>query len=181
MRGFAQRDRNTLRAKTQFKPRPYLSTDMLHFPMNKDTLPGAMSGLRMVHLQSCSVDWSSPMFNGLTGLTLRYIDDTLAKYWRGDLRILRQLPYLRPLCLDRIVILDIGAIFPNSSEQGEHISLPHLTELALTGPISWAIALLVHLELPKFIIFYLECHCDDPQDIPRLLALIPDQIGNHLP
>ena len=149
--------------------------------MNKDTLPGAMSGLRMVHLQSCYVDWSCPMFNGLTELTLRYIDDTLAKYWRGDLRILRQLPYLRQLCLDRIVPLDIGAIFPNSSEQGERISLPHLTELALTGPISWAIALLVHLELPKFIIFYLECHCDDPQDIPRLLALIPDQVGNHLP
>ena len=41
------------------------------------------------------------------------------------------------------------------------------------------IALLTQLEFPKSTIFDLECHCDDPQDIPELLALIPDQIGNH--
>ena len=152
-----------------------------YFAINKDTLPGAIPGLRMVHLQSCRVDWSSLMFNGLTELTLRYLENGLAECWHGVLQILMQLPYLRQLCLDRLVPSNIGAIFPNSSEQGERISLLHLTELALTGPIYWAIALLAHLELPKSLTFCLECHCGDPQGIPRLLALIPDQVGNHLP
>ena len=64
-------------------------------------------------------------------------------------------------------------------KQTERVYLPHLEELALTGPISWAIALLTQLELPKSTVVRLECHCDDSQDICRLLAFIPDQVSNH--
>ena len=61
-----------------------------HFIINKDTLPGAMPGLRMVHLQSCCVDWSSLMFNGLTEVILGYLDNDLVECWHGVLQILRQ-------------------------------------------------------------------------------------------
>ena len=61
-----------------------------HFIINKDTLPGTMPGLRMVHLQSCRVDWSSLMFNGLTELILGYLDNDLVKCWHGVLQILSQ-------------------------------------------------------------------------------------------
>ena len=86
-------------------------------------------------------------------------------------------PRFRQLCLNRI--MSPGALFSDPSSMPECISLFHLERLVLTGPISWTIALLTQLELPKSIIFDLECHCDDPQDIPGLLAFIPDQIGNH--
>ena len=152
-----------------------------HFVINKNTLPGAMPDLRKVYLSSSHVDWSSPMFNGLTELTLGHLFNQPMECWNGILRILRQLPHLRQLGLDTIVPEDIDAIFPQSREQGEHISLPHLDKLALTGPISWHVALLTQLELPSSTIVELVCHCEDPQFISTLLALIPDQIYNYPP
>ena len=150
-----------------------------HFVMKTDTLPGVMPSLRKVYLSSFHVDWSSPIFNRLVELTLGDLINQPMECWSGVLRILRQLPYLRLLRLDTIVPPNIDPIFPNSREQSECISLPHLEELALTGPISWTIALLTHLKFSKSTIIRLKCHCDDPQVISTLLALIPDQISNH--
>ena len=159
----------------------YLSAGMSFdglFLINQDTLPGVMPGLRKVHLYSFRVDWSSSIFNGLTKLTLGYLFNQTLDYLNGVLRILRQLPRLRQLCLEGSVP-DIGAILPTSRNENECISLPHLEKLFLAEPVSWTIALLTQLELPKSTIVQLECHCGDPQDISGLLALITDQIGNY--
>ena len=52
-----------------------------HFVMNKDTLPGAMPDLQKVYLSVFRVDWSSPMFNGLTELTLDYLYNGFVECW----------------------------------------------------------------------------------------------------
>ena len=52
-----------------------------HFVMNTDTLPGAMPDLQKVYLSVFRVDWSSPMFNGLTELTLDYLYNGFVECW----------------------------------------------------------------------------------------------------
>ena len=148
--------------------------------INKDTLPGAMPDLRKVHLESCHVDWSSPVFNGLTELTIRYTLNDPMECWNGLQFILGHLPRLRQLHLDTLLPYDtdMDALSTNPRKD-KFISLPHLELLTLTGPISWLIALLTQLKFPKTTIVRVECGCDDPQAASRLLPLIQDQFDSH--
>ena len=45
----------------------------ISFVLSNDMFSGPMPGLRTVDLEACFVDWSSPIFSGLTELSLHFI------------------------------------------------------------------------------------------------------------
>ena len=113
-------------------PAPFLRSFRLSFDRNndstfifsKDMFPGRMPNLRKVHLELCLVDWSCPIFSGLTELVLHSMLDDSLDYWLGLLFVLRKLPHLRRLALVDTLenAVDISSIdFKNMDKP---ISLP---------------------------------------------------------
>jgi len=89
-----------------------------HFIICKDTLPGA--SLRKLHLESCHVDWSSPIFNGLTELSLSCILNveiptrSLPFFWY--LLIVSLLVRRASLCKHRVFSSARGFLSPQCSK-----------------------------------------------------------------
>ena len=149
-----------------------------HFTIPENTFPGA-SPLQKVYLEICHVDWSSRIFNGLTELTLRIVLNDFEESWDGVLRILRQSPNLRRLCLSEVLPSSRFGISSIGSEDiTGPITLPRLEELTLTDSIIWVMCLLVRLEFPRTTTVRLDCTFDDSRAISMLLSLIPDRFSH---
>ena len=151
-----------------------------HFTLSDDI--GAMPSLKKVHLERCYVDWSSPIFSGLTELSLDSILGNYKENWHGVLLILGQLPRLRRLTLvevlDNPFIVNISSIVSENIDRP--ISLPQLETFTLTDSSSWVIALLARLEFPRSTIFLLRCYYyDDLETSSELLSLIVDNFGSR--
>ena len=151
-----------------------------HFIICKDTLPGAC--LQKLHLHLCHVDWLSSIFNRLTELSLSYVLNDAVERWDGLLLILSQLPLLRQLCLDNILPpanIDFEDSFINTQNTSK-VLLCRLEKLTLTDPILWVMALLAQLEFPTFTIVWVECNCDNPEDISMFVLFMVDRFSSHL-
>ena len=148
------------------------------FVMTKDTLPGAMPGLREVHLEPCDVYWASPIFNGLTKLSLNFVLNDVMECWDGLLLILGQSPCLRGLCLKNIPAYFDGSLI--ITQNTAKVSLPYLEELTLSNPTPWMAALLARLEFPRSTSVQLGCDFYVPDEIPLLIPFITDKFGSRL-
>ncbi|KAL4071659.1 hypothetical protein V8B97DRAFT_1870752 [Scleroderma yunnanense] len=73
------------------------------FEVSKDIFAGIIPCIRSVHLESCRVDWSSPIFNGLTELSLSCLSNHSEMDWDGLLFALGRLSSLRQLYLDNVL------------------------------------------------------------------------------
>ena len=154
-----------------------------HFIIREGTLPGA--GLRKLHLEPCHVDWSSPIFNGLTELSLSYVMNDPTKCWDGLLLLLSQLPLLRQLRLDNI-LPPANITFEDSfinTQNTTNVSFCQLEKLTLTDPIPWVTALLARLEFPRSTIVQLKCNCNNPaeisQEISMFLPFMASRFSSH--
>ena len=151
-----------------------------HFIIRKDTLPGAC--LRMLHLDLCHVDWSSPLFSGLRELTLSSVINDGMECWDGLLLLLSQLPHLRQLCLNNILPL-ANITFEDSfinTQNRTQVSLCQLEKLTLIDPIPWVTALLAQLEFPTSTIVKVQCSCDNPEDISMFIPFMAGRFSRHL-
>ncbi|KIM54542.1 hypothetical protein SCLCIDRAFT_11272 [Scleroderma citrinum Foug A] len=147
--------------------------------IRKDTLPRA--GLRRLHLDLCHVDWSSPIFNGLTELSLSYVVNNATECWDGLLLLLGQLPLLRQLRVDNMLSADITfeESFINTRNR-TMVSLCRLEKLTLTDPIPWVTALLARLEFPGSTIVRVKCNYDNSVDISTFVPFMEGRFGSHL-
>ena len=152
-----------------------------HFIIRKNTLPGA--GLRRLHLELCHVDWSFPIFNGLRELTLSSVVNDGMECWDGLLLLLSQLPLLRRLCLNNILLLaniDFEDSFINAQNRTK-VSLCQLEKLTLIDPIPWVTALLARLEFPSSTIVQVKSYCDNPEDISMFVPFMESRFSRRLP
>ena len=141
-------------------------------------VPGAMPGLREVHLEPCYVYWASPIFNRLTKLSLNFVLNDVMECWNGLLLILSQSPCLRGLCLKNIPAYFDGELI--ITQKMAKVSLPYLEELTLSNPTPWMVALLAQLEFPRSTFIQLGCDFYDPNKIPLLIPFITDKFGSRL-
>ena len=150
-----------------------------HFIIRNDMLPGA--GLRRLHLHLCHVDWSSPIFNGLTELSLSYVVNNATECWDGLLLVLGQLPLLRQLCVDNVLSVDITFedSFINTRNRAM-VSLCQLEKLTLTDPIPWVTTLLAWLEFPGSTIVRVKCNYNNSEDISMFVPLMAGRFSGHL-
>jgi len=150
------------------------------FTIRKDTLPGVC--LQNLHLKLCHVDWSSPIFNGLTELSLSYVLNDPMERLDGLLLLLSQLPLLCQLCLDNIMS-PAHITFEDSfihTQNMTKVSLCRLEKLTLTDPICWVMTLLARLEFPRSTIVELESNCDNPEDISMFIPFMAGRFSSHL-
>ena len=151
-----------------------------HIVIHKDTLPGA--GLRKFHLEFCHVDWSSPIFNGLTELTLSHVVNDVMECWDGLLSLLSRLPLLRQLSVDNILPpanIAYEDSFINTYNR-TRVSLCQLEKLTLTDPIPWVTALLARLEFPTSTVVRVKCNCDNLEDISMFVPFMMGRFNSHL-
>ena len=155
-----------------------LPTSERGFVITKNTLPGAMPGLREVHLEPCHMYWASPIFDRLTMLSLNYVLNDTMECWDGLLLILSQSPCLRGLRLENIPT-DFDDSFMITQNVAK-VSLPHLEKLTLTDPIPWVAALLNQLEFPRSTLVQLGFDLYDSEEISLLIPFITDKFGSRL-
>ena len=156
----------------------YLSPNEDHFI--DMTEAGAMPSLQRMYLESCKVDWSSPIFTRLTDLTLNH---TLSKSIQLDdfLLLLSRAPCLRRLCLQNTFSPD-EIEFEDSlinTQNTTKVSLPQLNGLILTEPIPWVAALLAQVEFPQSTVVQLMGNCESPEDVSLLLPFIMDRFDTR--
>ena len=151
------------------------------FEVGKDIFNGVMPGLRKVHLEFCQVDWGSPIFNGLTELSLFSPRNYPEIDWDGLLLALCQLSNLRRLHLGWLLPDrdDLNIAMTNTKNMVK-VTFPQLERLTLADPISGVAALLAHFEFPRTTLVRLQCICTDTQDPSILQPFIVDRFDNHL-
>ena len=150
------------------------------FTLTKDMFSGAMPGLQRVHLKLCYVNQSSPIFNGLTELSLcGILDDSGDTFWDSLLVILEQLPRLRLLSLADVLPTadDISSIDPEDMD--EPISLPQLEKLTLLDSTPSMSAFLAQLKFPRSTVVQIQCLADDRGAVSGLLPLVVDNFSSH--
>ena len=155
--------------------------DNSSFVLSKDMFSGPMPGLQRVDLETCFVDWSSPIFSGLTELSLHLIRNDFMDNWEGLLLILRQVPRLRRLDLYEVLERATADEITSIGSQNIHkpISLPQLENLTIIDPISSMTLLITWLKFPMSTILELQCYLDDSWTISGLLPLIMDNFSSH--
>ena len=140
------------------------------------TEAGAMPSLQRMYLESCRLDWSSPIFTTLTDLTLNRI---MSKSIQLDdfLLLLSRAPGLRRLCLQKTFSpdeIEFEDSFINTQNTTK-VSLPQLNGLILTEPIPWVAALLAQIEFPQSTVVRLMGNFESPEDVSLLLPFIMDR------
>ena len=151
-----------------------------HTRIRRDTLPGA--GLRTLHLKLCHVDWSSPIFNGLTELSLSCVLNDAMESWDGLLLLLSQSPLLRRLFLKNTLPLAniTSEDFLINTQNRTKISLCRLEKLTLTDPIPLVTGLLAQFEFPSSTIVRVQCNCNNPEDTSMFLSFMASKFSSHL-
>ena len=150
------------------------------FTLTKDMFSGAMPSLQKVQLKLCFVNRSSPIFNGLTELSLcGILDDSEGNSWDSLLLILRQLPCLHLLSLADVLPTadDISSIDPENMD--EPISLPQTEKLTLLNSTPSVSALLAQLKFSRSTVVQIQCMADDRGAVSGLLPLVVDNFSSH--
>ena len=124
-----------------------------------------MPDLQNVGLSSCTVDWSSPIFNGLTELALFGISRGTRGIVHGLILTLGRLPGLRRLELKDLFWKRRDIFTAGDIQNVDKVALLKLKSLTLPDTAFWVTFLLAHLELPKSATIYLTCVYADEQDL----------------
>ena len=157
------------------------SSDISRYPfgISKDIFSGVIPRLKKVELTRCLVDWSSPIFNELTELSLEHIVNNRMEPF---LLVLRRLPGLRQLHLcHALPTVDLGISPINHKNIAKPVTLRQLEQLTLwdSQSIPEVVAFLAQLEIPITALVKLQCELDDPGEISQILPFTTDRRNSH--
>ncbi|KAI6155103.1 hypothetical protein BKA82DRAFT_996710 [Pisolithus tinctorius] len=144
--------------------------------IDKNTSAGSAPCLRELRLERCRVDWSSPVFSGLTNMNPVNISIMTMSTMDTVIRATGQLPDLQQLFLEGS--LPSVSARPIDSHGMAKIPLPKLENVSLTDSIFSIVAFLAHLEFPRSAMVHLRCICSAASDVTIIQPFVEERFDD---